>query len=55
MTGGGPAGASETVALYAFKTAYTGQDFGYAMSVLVCLFIVLVILSYIQLRLQKEE
>jgi multiple sugar transport system permease protein len=55
MTGGGPAGASETVALYAFKTAYTGKDFGYAMSILVCLFAVLIILSYIQLRMQKDE
>lgn len=55
MTGGGPAGASETVSLYAFKTAYTGNDYGYAMTVLVALFMILIIMSYIQLRLQREE
>ncbi|AEE97258.1 carbohydrate ABC transporter permease [Mahella australiensis] len=55
MTGGGPAGASETISLYAFKTAYTGNDYGYAMAILVGLFIVLIILSYIQIRMQREE
>lgn len=55
MTGGGPAGASETVIMYAFNTAYTGNDFGYAMAIVVTLFVVLMLFSYIQLRLQRTE
>ncbi|RAV22488.1 carbohydrate ABC transporter permease [Paenibacillus contaminans] len=55
MTGGGPAGASETVIMYAFNTAYTGNDFGYAMAILVVVFILLMVLSYLQLRIQRED
>lgn len=55
MTGGGPAGSTETITMYAFQNAYTSNDYGYAMSIVVCLFIVLALLSYIQIKLQKEE
>ena len=50
--GGGPAGWRNRN-IVRFKTAYTGQEFD-AMSILVCLFVVLIILSYIQLRMKED-
>jgi multiple sugar transport system permease protein len=45
LTRGGPAGATETISLYLFKTAFTFTDVGYACALSISVLIVTVIFS----------
>jgi multiple sugar transport system permease protein len=42
MTGGGPAGATETVSIYIYSTVMRYLDFGYGAALVVCTFLLLV-------------
>ncbi|MDR3121405.1 MAG: sugar ABC transporter permease [Clostridiales bacterium] len=53
MTDGGPASATETVILYSFKQAYTFQDYGYALSLSTIAFVIIFVLTLIQMRLDR--
>ena len=50
MTGGGPAGASRTLALYVFQKAFLGLDFGYSAALGVALTAVSLVFTAIFLR-----
>ena len=47
MTGGGPAGSTESVAIYAYLNAMRFLDFGYSSTVMMGSFILLIIASFI--------
>lgn len=51
MTGGGPANATQTVAIYAYRTAYQSYDFGQgaALGYLIAIFIMLLAALYLKL------
>lgn len=51
LTGGGPGHATQVISLYAFETAYRAFDFGYAgaLSTLTCF--LLMVFSYVYVRL----
>jgi len=51
MTGGGPANATQTIAIYAYQTAYQGYDFGRgaALGYLIALFIMVLAAVYLRL------
>jgi len=55
MTGGGPAGKTETIVLYIYKIAMRQFKFGYACTLSVFLFVVVLLLSIISLRLFTRE
>jgi len=55
MTGGGPSGATETIIVYSYKQAYTMQDYGYALSLSTLSFIIIFILTFIQMQLNRDE
>ncbi len=55
MTGGGPARASETLVLYGFDRAYTGGDYSYAITITTISFIIVFLLTVVQMRLQKAR
>ena len=54
MTGGGPARASETLVLYAFDKAYTGGDYSYAITITTISFIIVFMLTVLQMRLRNK-
>ena len=43
MTGGGPAGATETISIYIYSTVMRYLDFGYGAALVVCTFLFLVV------------
>jgi ABC-type sugar transport system permease subunit len=51
MTGGGPANATQTVAIYAYQTAYQGFDFGRGAALGYIIAVVIMALAAIYLRL----
>lgn len=55
MTGGGPANASETINLYLFTTAFTYFDMGYASSIVVVFFSIILGLVALAMRLRRTE
>jgi ABC-type sugar transport system permease subunit len=55
MTGGGPSAATETIFLYSYKQAYTMQDYGYALSLSTLSFVIIFILTFIQMQLDRDE
>ncbi len=55
MTEGGPNNASLTLALYIYFTAFRQWDISYAAALSVILFIVLMVVTYVQLRLKKSR
>jgi len=54
MTGGGPAKASETLVLYAFDKAYTDGDYSYAVTITTICFVIVFLLTCIQMKLQQK-
>jgi multiple sugar transport system permease protein len=54
MTGGGPAGSTETIILYLYKQAYTFQDYGYALSLSTTAFLIIFILTVVQMILNRD-
>lgn len=54
MTGGGPARSTQTLVMYAFDKAYTDGDYGYAITITTICFIIVFILTAIQMRFQNK-
>ncbi len=54
MTGGGPSGATETIILYSYKQAYTFYDYGFALAVSTIAFVILFVLTAIQMGLGRD-
>ena len=55
ITEGGPANATETIILYSYKQAYTFQDYGYALALSTTAFLIIFLLTFIQMRLSRED
>jgi multiple sugar transport system permease protein len=53
MTGGGPAGATETIATYVYITAFRSLDKGYASAVAVLLLALLVLYAVLLIRMRR--
>jgi multiple sugar transport system permease protein/N,N'-diacetylchitobiose transport system permease protein len=51
MTGGGPANATQTVAIYAYRTAYQGYDFGRGAALGYLIALAIMALAAVYLRL----
>ncbi|MCP1101500.1 multiple sugar transport system permease protein [Aequitasia blattaphilus] len=54
MTSGGPGDSTTLVAYRIMQEAFTNLNLGYASAIAVCLFLVMVVLSFIQLRAIKK-
>jgi len=54
MTEGGPMYATEVVAHYIYNTAFRDMDMGYATAMAMLMFLVLMFVTYIQLKLKKS-
>lgn len=54
MTGGGPAKSTETLVLFAFDKAYTGGEYSYAITITTIAFIIVFILTILQMNIQKR-
>jgi len=54
MTGGGPSGATETIILYSYKHAYTFYDYGYALSLSTIAFMIIFILTALQMLANRD-
>ena len=55
MTGGGPFHASDTIVTYLYRTAFGGNQVGYASAIGVALFVILGVIAVVQLRLTRER
>lgn len=55
MTGGGPSHATETVSTYVYTTAFQSLDIGYAQSMAMILFVVIVLMTVIEYRLLNRR
>ncbi len=55
MTGGGPIGSTETMILFAYKSALNNLDYSYAITLANIVFIIIFIATAIQMRLQREK
>jgi multiple sugar transport system permease protein/N,N'-diacetylchitobiose transport system permease protein len=51
MTGGGPANATQTIAIYAYQTAYQGYDFGRGAALGYLIALAIMVLAAVYLRL----
>ncbi|MGZ6269557.1 MAG: carbohydrate ABC transporter permease [Candidatus Limnocylindrales bacterium] len=54
MTGGGPANATQTVAIYAYRTAYQSYDFGQGAALGYLIAIAIMLLAAVYLRLLRR-
>ncbi|MBY5033969.1 sugar ABC transporter permease [Streptococcus gallolyticus] len=54
LTKGGPDGKTETLGLMVFKNAFTNNQFGYANAVAVVLFIIITIISVVQITMSRK-
>jgi ABC-type sugar transport system permease subunit len=54
MTGGGPASSTQTVAVYAYRTAWQGYDFGQGAALGYLIAIVIMLLAAVYLRLLRR-
>jgi multiple sugar transport system permease protein len=55
VSGGGPGSATRPLIQYIYDTAFRQSDMGYGAAMSYALFVILVVLSYIQLRLQRKK
>lgn len=55
ITGGGPAGATRTIVYYIYERAFEFWQLGYGSAMAFVLFIILFVLSMLQLRLQERN
>lgn len=55
ITGGGPGGLTRPLIQYIYDVAFRQNDMGYGAAMSYALFLILVVLSYIQTRIQKNE
>ena len=49
FSGGGPAGSTESIALYAYLNAMRFLDFGYSSTIMIASFIILIIATFLVL------
>ncbi len=54
MTNGGPANSTNTIVLYLFQNGFTFFKMGYASSIAWVLFAIILVLTMIQMKLQKD-
>jgi ABC-type sugar transport system permease subunit len=54
ITGGGPGGATETATLFAVRRAFDYSRRGYSSAAILVLFVIIVILSVVQLTISKK-
>ncbi len=50
LTGGGPSMATQTIGIYIYRSAFHGNRAGYGTAVCIFLFLIIVIISFLQLR-----
>lgn len=55
MTQGGPAGTTTTISMYIYTRAFRDGDYGFAMAVAILFFLVIMAITYVQLRLSREQ
>ena len=55
MTGGGPAGATETLILYAYKQATNSLDYSYAITMANIVFVIIFIITAFQMKMTRKE
>lgn len=55
MTGGGPIGSTETMILFAYKSALNNLDYSYAITLANIVFVIIFVATAIQMRLQREK
>lgn len=55
MTGGGPAGSTTTAVFYIYETAFEFLQLGYASALSVVLFLLIFVISLVQLRIFRHE
>jgi ABC-type sugar transport system permease subunit len=55
MTGGGPAGGTETIILYAYKQAINAMDYGYSITMANVTFFIVLIITAIQFRVTSKN
>lgn len=55
MTGGGPSQSTSVIVYYLYQRAFEFQEMGYASAVAWVIFIILLVLTMLQLRLQKKD
>ena len=55
MTGGGPAQSTSLIMYFIYQRAFESQEMGYASAISWVVFLILIVLTLIQLRMQKKE
>jgi multiple sugar transport system permease protein len=55
MTSGGPGNATRTLVLHLYETGFTQKHLGAAAAMAIFLFVVMFVISLVQLRLMREE
>jgi raffinose/stachyose/melibiose transport system permease protein len=55
MTGGGPANATEVIATYTYKEAFTQNNFGYASTLALVMTVISLIASVAFIRLRERQ
>ena len=55
ITGGGPGGATESIGTIIYNTAFTDRRFGYATAESVVLFMIIAVISLIQVRATRGK
>jgi multiple sugar transport system permease protein len=55
LTGGGPVGATTSVSLFIFENGFSLNQFGYASAGSIVLFAIIASVTWIQLRLRKDD
>ena len=55
LTGGGPAGSTESLAVYAYLNAMRFFDFGYSATLMLATFLMLIILSLLGLLWLRSQ
>ena len=53
LTAGGPGHSTRVIAYYAYEHAFQRLNFGYASNLLLALFVIIVVLTAIQLRVMR--
>ena len=54
LTKGGPDGATRTLGLLVYENAYNNNQFGYANALAVVLFVIITIISVVQITLSRK-
>jgi multiple sugar transport system permease protein len=55
MTGGGPLGSTRSVAMYVYEQGFKFLNLGYASAIAYALFVVIIVIAFIQFRLLRTE